>query len=142
MYVVTNQRGVALGLYTMEDVDRLHARLREELRSHGAHVDGIFVCPHDKNQCNCRKPLSGLFEQARALHPEIDFGTSVIVGDSLSDIEAGVRLGMRTIFIEGDIERQKTGVDRAREVAGAVLNTLRMAANILTCGPDCRVAGG
>ncbi len=127
VYVVTNQRGVALGLYTMDDVDRLHARLQEELRSHGAHVDGIFVCPHDKNACNCRKPLSGLFEQARALHPEIDFYTSVMVGDSLSDIEAGVRLGMRTIFVEGEAERQKMGAEKAREAAGMVCQSLNSA---------------
>ena len=131
VYVVSNQRGVALGLYTCVDVDRLHARLSEELRQHGAHVDGFFYCPHDKGVCNCRKPRPGLFEQARALHPEIDFATSVMVGDSLSDMEAGARLGMQTIFIEGEAERQKHGAEQARAMAGVVRGSLLDAALLL-----------
>ncbi len=131
VYVVTNQRGVALGLYTMDDVNRLHMRLQEEMRSHGAHVDGIFVCPHDKDVCGCRKPGPGLFEQAKALHSQIDFKTSVMVGDTLSDMEAGVRLGMRTIFIDGEPERQKAGAETARGMAGAVCGSLMDAVSIL-----------
>ncbi len=131
VYVVTNQRGVALGLYTMDDVDRLHERLKEELRSHGAHVDGIFVCPHDKNECDCRKPLSGLFEQARALHPRIDFRTSVMIGDSLSDIEAGQRLGMRTLFVTGQADRQKSGSETAKATANVVCTSLWEASKAL-----------
>ncbi len=130
VYIVTNQRGVALGLYTLDEVDRLHSRLQEEMRSHGAHVDGIFVCPHDKGVCRCRKPGTGLFEQAQALHPEIDFKTSVMVGDTLSDMEAGVRLGMRTIFIEGEPERQKAGTEAARAMAGAVYQSLTEAVRL------------
>ncbi len=102
VYVVTNQRGVALGLYSLEDVDTLHARMRLEMAKHGAHVDGIFVCPHDKGVCRCRKPGPGLFEQARELDPEVEWNTSVMIGDSVSDMEAGVRLRMRTVFIEGE----------------------------------------
>src|SRR3954465_5605084 len=62
--LVSNQRGVALGLYTAADVDAIHAWLQTVLENHGAHLDGIYYCPHDKNQCNCRKPMRGLFEQA------------------------------------------------------------------------------
>ena len=124
VYVVTNQRGVALGLYSEDDVYRLHARLADELAEHGAHVDGFFFCPHDKGECTCRKPGPGLFEQARALHPEIDFATSIIIGDSLSDMEAGLRLGMHTLFIDGEPLRQKAGADRARAMAGAVTTSL------------------
>jgi len=131
VYVVTNQRGVALGLYTMDEVNRLHARLQEEMRSHGAHVDGIFVCPHDKGVCNCRKPGPGLFEQAQALHPEIDCKTSIMIGDTLSDMEAGVRLGMRTIFIDGEPERQKPGTETAKQMAGAVCGSLVDAVRLL-----------
>ncbi len=131
VYVVSNQRGVALGLYTIEDVELLHARLSKEVSAHGAHVDGFFFCPHDKGMCNCRKPKPGLFEQARALHPEIDFRRSVIIGDSLSDIEAGEQLEMQTIFIDGEPERQKTGAERARVMAGAVCGSLLQAVHLL-----------
>ena len=135
VYVVSNQRGVALGLYSLDDVDRLHARLSEELRQHGAHVDGFFYCPHDKGVCNCRKPKPGLFEQARSLHPEIDFKTSVMVGDSLSDMEAGQRLGMQTIFIEGEADRQKAGAEQARGMADAVCGSLLQAVQRILARP-------
>lgn len=115
--VVSNQRGVALGLYTAADVEAMHASLQRILQSHGAHVDGFYFCPHDKLQCNCRKPLPGLFELAVVQFPEISASSSVMIGDSLSDIEFGRRLGMRTVFIDGDAKHQKPGANAARESA-------------------------
>ncbi len=124
VYVVTNQRGVALGLYTVEDVGILHTQLVAAAQEHGASIDGFFFCPHDKGVCLCRKPGTGMFEQARALDPRIDFSRSVIIGDSLSDIEAGERLGMQTIFIDGVRESQKAGAGKARLLAGACAGSL------------------
>lgn len=115
--VVTNQRGIALGLYTAADVEQIHESLQLALAESGAHVDGFYFCPHDKRQCECRKPGPGLFEQAKADFPEITPETSVIIGDSLSDIEFGHNLGMRTIFIEGDPEHRKPGASKAAELA-------------------------
>lgn len=100
--VVSNQRGIALGLYTSDDVRKIHSALQSWLQSHGAHIDAFYFCPHDKQQCNCRKPLPGLFHQAVAEFPEIATESSVMIGDSLSDIEFGRRLGMTTLFLEGD----------------------------------------
>ena len=131
VYVVTNQRGVALGLYTTADVERLHTRLNHELAAHGAYIDGFFYCPHDKNICECRKPKPGLFEQARALHPEIRWETSIMIGDSLSDIEAGASLGMRTVFIEGAAETRKAGAETARALAEVTCGSLLEAVQIL-----------
>ncbi len=64
--VVSNQRGIALGRYLAADVEAIHSSLQDLLKAHGAHVDGFYFCPHDKGQCNCRKPLPGLFQQAAA----------------------------------------------------------------------------
>jgi D-glycero-D-manno-heptose 1,7-bisphosphate phosphatase len=125
--VVTNQRGVALGLYTAADVDAIHAQLQQDLAKNGARIDSFYFCPHDKRACNCRKPLPGLFQQAQAQFPEIDPATSLIVGDSLSDIEFGKNLGLKTIFIEGDIahrEHQKPGASKAAELADLRFPTL------------------
>jgi D-glycero-D-manno-heptose 1,7-bisphosphate phosphatase len=129
--VVTNQRGVALGLYTDEDVRAIHAALVQQLESHGAHIDGFFICPHDKGACNCRKPLTGLFDQAVARFPEIRAETSVMIGDSLSDIEFGRKLGMLTVFIEGDPERRKAGGEKAAETADLRFADLPQAADAL-----------
>lgn len=124
VYVVTNQRGVSLGLYTTEDVEHLHTRLAHELTQAGGKIDGFFYCPHDKNACDCRKPASGLFEQARSAHPAIDWASSLMIGDSFSDIEAGNRLGMHTVFIDGDPAHQKPGAEKARLAADAVCSSL------------------
>lgn len=115
--VVTNQRGVALGLYSLDDVAAIHQHLQSMLAAHGAHIDAFFFCPHDKGACGCRKPQTGLFDEARACFPDIDPETSVMIGDSLSDIEFGRKLGMRTIFIEGEPERRKAGSEKAAELA-------------------------
>jgi len=115
--VVSNQRGVARGLYTVADVDAIHAELQRHLAASGAHVDRFYFCPHNRNECNCRKPLPGMFEQAVVDFPEIAAATSVMIGDSLSDIEFGKRLGMLTVFIDGDPERQQPGAEAAGELA-------------------------
>jgi D-glycero-D-manno-heptose 1,7-bisphosphate phosphatase len=124
--VVSNQRGVALGLYRAEDVDRIHAQLQKELAAHGAQIDGFYFCPHDKGACDCRKPLPGLFQQAQSQFPDIQPETSLMIGDSLSDIEFGRNLGMTTIFIEGETkarENRKPGAQRAVELADKRFDT-------------------
>jgi D-glycero-D-manno-heptose 1,7-bisphosphate phosphatase len=134
--VVSNQRGIALGLYTRADVEAVHAALQDYLRAHGAHVDGFYYCPHERRQCNCRKPLPGLFEQARAEFPGITAAGSLMIGDSISDIEYGRRLGMKTIFIEGDPTRQKPGADQARELADLQCASLSEAVDRLLASLD------
>lgn len=122
--VVTNQRGIALGLYTKDDVLRLHENLRNHLVPFGAHLDAIYFCPHDKNECDCRKPGPGMFEQAFHDFSMVSSANSVIIGDSVSDIEAGIHLGMPTIFIQGNPEHQKPGADKAASLADAVASSL------------------
>ena len=129
--VVSNQRGIALGLYTAADVESIHASLQNLLKTHGAHVDAFYFCPHDKQECNCRKPLPGLFEQAAAQFPDLAAETSVMIGDSLSDIEFGRRLGMKTVFIQAAPERQKPGAHIAAEMADRRCPSLPQAVEIL-----------
>lgn len=129
--VVSNQRGIALGLYSAPDVAAIHAELLKVLRAGGAQIDGFYFCPHDKKQCDCRKPLPGLFEQARRDFPDITAETSLMIGDSISDIEFGKRLGMRTVFLEGNLERQKAGADEAAALADRCFPSLAEAVNWL-----------
>src|SRR6185312_3724772 len=76
--VVTNQRGVALGFYSKEDVLQIEAALDTMLSAEGARLEGFYFCPHDEGACDCRKPQAGLFEQARRDFPEILASESVM----------------------------------------------------------------
>jgi D-glycero-D-manno-heptose 1,7-bisphosphate phosphatase len=129
--VISNQRGVALGLMSTEAVERVHAYLQRELAKLDAHVDSFYYCPHDKNSCLCRKPSPGMFEQALRDFPEISAECSVMVGDSLSDIEFGRNLGIPTVWIEGDIESRKSGWEIASQIAKHRCSSLSEAVDLL-----------
>ncbi|MDX6519553.1 MAG: D-glycero-D-manno-heptose 1,7-bisphosphate phosphatase [Gaiellales bacterium] len=91
--VVTNQRGIALGRMTAAAVDEIHRHMLE------LPIAAVYVCPHEKGVCDCRKPGTGLFLDAQRDFPEIDFGRSVVIGDAPSDLGAGDALGCRTILV-------------------------------------------
>jgi D-glycero-D-manno-heptose 1,7-bisphosphate phosphatase len=104
--VVTNQSGVARGFFTETFVDEVHSHLRKMLREEGASLDGFYFCPHHPSEgqgryvrtCNCRKPSPGLLLRAAeelSLEPE----RSYMVGDTLKDIEAASRIGVRGILV-------------------------------------------
>ncbi len=129
--VVTNQRGIALGRYALRDVESIHAKFQELLAASGAQIDAVYICPHDHGECNCRKPLPGLFEQAAAEYPGISAAESVMIGDSRVDMEFGKRLGIRTILIEGERENSAPSKEKAREIADLRCSSLREAVNAI-----------
>ena len=86
-------------MMSMEEVNDIHRFMCAELEKAGAHVDGVYVCPHNEGECDCRKPGIGLFRQAEKDFP-IDKRRSWMVGDSMSDVEAGERYGVRTILTD------------------------------------------
>jgi D,D-heptose 1,7-bisphosphate phosphatase len=110
LVLLTNQPVIARGEATEADVAAVHRRLESEIGKHGAYLDRIYVCPHHpdsgfpgervelKIACNCRKPATGLFEQAtRDLN--IDAGASWMIGDHPRDIEMARRAGLRSILL-------------------------------------------
>ena len=105
IFVITNQQGIGKGVMTEADLAAVHARMLEEIVAAGGRIDGIYYCPHLAGTgCNCRKPRPGLARQAKADFPEVDFRRSVLVGDSLSDLQLGQLLGMTTIWIDTKAE--------------------------------------
>lgn len=132
--VVSNQRGIALGHYTKADVDAIHVALQKHLARHGARIDAFYFCPHDKNECNCRKPKTGLFEQTFRDFPGASATNSIVIGDSLSDIQAARNLGAPSIFIDGDPDTQKPGAEKAASLASAVSGSLLEAVKLLRPG--------
>lgn len=129
--VLSNQRGIALGLYSAADIELVQSRFEDMLEKHGARVDAFYICPHDRLECNCRKPLPGMFLQAQREFPDITPHASAMIGDSMSDVEFGRRLGMLTVFIDGDPARQKPGAEAAAKLADMQFSSLSEAVNAL-----------
>ena len=98
--VVSNQACVGKGLITGQKLDEINARMASVLEKKGAHIDDIYVCPHRKDEnCDCRKPKTGLFKQAAGKY-DIDFQGSWFIGDSLEDMEAGQNAGCKTYLLK------------------------------------------
>ncbi len=98
--VITNQRGVALGLMTEVDVDEIHHRLDCLLGAAGARIDEYYVCPHNHGACRCRKPGPELLERAARNLGLRSAADAVMVGDSVTDMEAGKAAGAATVLLD------------------------------------------
>jgi D-glycero-D-manno-heptose 1,7-bisphosphate phosphatase len=125
--VVTNQSGIARGLYSSDDYHAVASRLVEELNEAGVLLDGMYFCPHQPDSCNCRKPSTGMYLKA-AEELDIDLAASFYIGDKITDIEPGVILGGQSILV-------RTGYGRKSELsipAGVwVVEDLREAAELI-----------
>jgi len=94
--VVSNQRCVAKGLMTAEELESIHRRMCDELAHVGSTIHGVYYCPHElRPPCACRKPQPGMLLEAARAH-DIDLTTSWMIGDSDVDVEAGKKAGCRT----------------------------------------------
>jgi len=99
LVVITNQRGIARGFMTDEDLGEVHGFMDRRLREWGVVLDGLYFCPHDECEyCNCRKPEPGMIVTACS-DLGIDPRSSFMVGDSPSDVDAGKRAGTQTVRI-------------------------------------------
>lgn len=100
LVVVTNQSGIARGLLDVDRLEAIHERLRLMLADADVRLEGIYYCPHGPaDDCDCRKPKSGLIRQA-ATDLNFDMGEAVVIGDKESDVEFGLRVGALTMLID------------------------------------------
>jgi len=91
--VITNQRGIALGVMSESDLLALHEKMRAALAAQGAILDDIFYCPHAEDACDCRKPLPGMVIEAQKKW-DIDLAASLLVGDGERDRLLAERCGI------------------------------------------------
>ncbi len=105
--IVTNQAGIAKGIYTEQDYRKVTQYMLSELKKQEININSVCFCPHHpqgiveqyKIDCDCRKPKPGMLLQA-AKEFDIDLKNSWIIGDKTSDIEAGKNAGTKTILVQ------------------------------------------
>jgi D-glycero-D-manno-heptose 1,7-bisphosphate phosphatase len=108
VFVVTNQSGVGRGYFPVSLVNDVHALMTRQLAERGAHLDGIYYCPHlSAENCACRKPGPGMLQQISKEH-SIDLKKSFVVGDRYGDIELARGVDARSVLVrtgygEGDL---------------------------------------
>lgn len=98
--VVTNQQGIGKGLYSENDLNIIHHYMVDEIEKHEGRIDKVYFSPHlASDNHHWRKPGIGMALQAKEDFPGIDLTKSIIVGDSLSDMQFGRSAGMKTVYI-------------------------------------------
>ena len=98
--IATNQSGIARGLYDLDTLNAMHDKLRVELANHGGIIDMIAFCPHGPDDnCDCRKPLPGMY---RAIAKRFDTSLKGIpvIGDSLRDLQAAQTVGATPMLVK------------------------------------------
>lgn len=97
--IATNQSGIARGLFDLETLSAMHKKMHNLASQAGAHIDGIFFCPHGpEDKCQCRKPKDGLFKEIQQ-RTGISLAGCPTVGDSLRDLQAGASMGCMPLLV-------------------------------------------
>ncbi len=147
--VVTNQSGIARGLITEEQLEKIHGEVRRQLAQHDTHVDAIYYCPYHPEgtvegyarESDLRKPKPGMLLKA-AKELDLDLAGSWMVGDSARDIEAGQRAGCRTVRVRArPTHHTAPGEEDDEDVqADATVRNLVDAARVILRSPQQQAA--
>ena len=122
--IASNQSGLGRGLFDVASLNAMHAKMHKMLAAVGGRVDAVFYCPHSpEEQCNCRKPLPGLFEQIGSR-----FGVPLkgvpTAGDSVRDLQAGSAVGCEPhLVLTGKSERYRSGGQPDGLPVGSLVHT-------------------
>jgi len=131
LVVITNQSGVGRGIFTLKDLEAIHARLEGLLEQEGVALDAIYFCPHHPDDgCHCRKPEVGMVERAASeLH--LDLRRSYLIGDHARDIQLAHRVGAKAILTTTEpVDTQALDALRAAEaMPDAVAKSMAEAVN-------------
>ncbi|HEY3788551.1 MAG TPA: D-glycero-beta-D-manno-heptose 1,7-bisphosphate 7-phosphatase, partial [Urbifossiella sp.] len=141
--IVTNQSGVARGLFTADGVHDVHRHLSDQLAGYGAKIEAYYFCPHYPTaevpayrvDCSCRKPRPGMLQQA-AKELGLDLSRSWMIGDRETDLQAGAAVGASTILV-------RTGYGAAANAAildRTALNLQLVATNLADAVRKCGLA--
>ncbi|MDD5423070.1 MAG: D-glycero-beta-D-manno-heptose 1,7-bisphosphate 7-phosphatase [Candidatus Omnitrophica bacterium] len=97
--VVSNQAGVSKGYYTVRALNNINAKMLKEIKKAGGRITKVYYCIHkDEDGCGCRKPNTGMLDQAER-ELDVDVAGSYFIGDGKVDVEAGSKAGMKTVLV-------------------------------------------
>lgn len=115
--VITNQSGIARGLFDVHTLTRIHSKMRRMLAQVGGKFEAILYCPHGPtDDCDCRKPLAGAFSEL-SHRLRIDLNGVPTIGDSLRDIQAALTVGAKPILVKtGKGEVTATDPDLPKDI--------------------------
>lgn len=97
--VVTNQRGVGRGIMSLDSLNDIHLNMVETVVENGGAISKVYACTAINDDDHNRKPNTGMAQQAKEDFPEIDFSKAIMVGNNLSDMQFGKKMGMYTVFL-------------------------------------------
>jgi D-glycero-D-manno-heptose 1,7-bisphosphate phosphatase len=109
IFVITNQAGIARGLYTQEAFHILNDWMVDQFREHGITISKVYFCPHHPDfngECDCRKPKPGMILKAKEQF-NLELKNSFLIGDKISDIQAGLNAGIGTNYLIGETGKVK-----------------------------------
>ncbi len=107
LYIVSNQSGLARGYFGEKELETVNGRIKKDLREAGVSVEGIFYCPYHpeakvekyRRDSELRKPGPGLLKKASS-GEDINFSKSYMIGDKISDLKAGRKMGCRMVLVK------------------------------------------
>lgn len=103
IFIVTNQQGIGKGLMTENDLTLIHDKMISEIKAYGGKIDKAYYSPYREEEKSVfRKPNPGLARKAKIDFAEIDLEKSIMVGDSITDMQFGRNTGMKTVFVSND----------------------------------------
>lgn len=129
LVIVTNQSGIGRGYFTEKDMHRVNNRMLQLLKKEDVFIDAIYFCPHKpEDLCECRKPKPGLLLKA-AQDLNIDLSSSVMIGDKISDLEAGINAGCKYNILISNEKKLPTAIESNKSVL--IVNSLGQAVDII-----------
>ena len=128
--VITNQKGVGKGLTKLDDLHTIHANMQHEIETAGGRLDAVFYCSELEETNPFRKPNPGMGLQAVKQFPDIDLKKTIMIGNTISDMEFGRNLGVYTVFLP----TTRPDVDLKDKRIDAVCDSLLAFAESLNAG--------
>lgn len=135
LVIITNQSGIARGYFSEDQFNALTEWMDWSLADRGVDLDGIYYCPHHaehgigeyKIDCDCRKPKAGMINEA-VKELDIDLSQSVLVGDKVSDIQAGIAAGIKNNYL---VRTGKEITEQGENLATAIYADLASLAEVI-----------